>query len=131
MTFDYQFQKIGKIQQKCYCGSEKCRGFLGAASTQQNGGAFDHIWDESDEDSNEDDDENEDSDDEEEEEDSDEESDKENSDSELTGEGSRKRGTKLKTVKEKCQRKKHVNNVEREHKKKSSNKEDFEVKFKR
>jgi len=32
LTFDYQFQTVGKKQQKCYCGSEKCRGFLGVSS---------------------------------------------------------------------------------------------------
>jgi hypothetical protein len=36
LTFDYQFQTFGKKQQKCYCGSEKCRGFLGASSSGSN-----------------------------------------------------------------------------------------------
>uniref|UniRef100_A0A4Y6EZ29 [histone H3]-lysine(36) N-trimethyltransferase n=1 Tax=Brachionus koreanus TaxID=1199090 RepID=A0A4Y6EZ29_9BILA len=35
LTFDYQFQTVGKKQQKCYCGSEKCRGYLGASSNSQ------------------------------------------------------------------------------------------------
>ena len=58
LTFDYQFQKVGKVQQKCYCGSEKCRGYLGVSTTSSNnnnqqqqsspGGAFDHLWDETD-----------------------------------------------------------------------------------
>ncbi len=42
LTFDYQFQTVGKKQQKCYCGSAKCRGFLGAASNNQSN--LDHIW---------------------------------------------------------------------------------------
>jgi histone-lysine N-methyltransferase SETD2 len=54
LTFDYQFQKVGKVQQKCYCGSEKCRGYLGVSTSNNNnqqqqsspGGAFDHLWDE-------------------------------------------------------------------------------------
>ena len=33
LTFDYQFQTFGKKQQKCYCGSDKCRGFLGASAS--------------------------------------------------------------------------------------------------
>ena len=36
LTFDYQFQTVGKKQQKCYCGSEKCRGFLGVSNNQSN-----------------------------------------------------------------------------------------------
>lgn len=31
LTFDYQFQRFGESAQKCYCGSENCRGYLGAA----------------------------------------------------------------------------------------------------
>ena len=57
LTFDYQFQKLGKVQQKCYCGSEKCRGFLGvststSAQEEESGGAFDHIWNETSDESN-------------------------------------------------------------------------------
>ncbi|XP_019853842.1 PREDICTED: histone-lysine N-methyltransferase SETD2-like isoform X2 [Amphimedon queenslandica] len=33
LTFDYQFQRFGESVQKCYCGSETCRGFLGAKQT--------------------------------------------------------------------------------------------------
>jgi hypothetical protein len=48
LTFDYQFQTVGKTQQRCYCGSDKCRGFLGAASgsgqQSQPSRALDHIW---------------------------------------------------------------------------------------
>ncbi|RNA33744.1 histone-lysine N-methyltransferase SETD2-like isoform X1, partial [Brachionus plicatilis] len=40
LTFDYQFQTLGKKQQTCYCGSEKCRGFLGASSNSQ----LNNIW---------------------------------------------------------------------------------------
>eukprot|EP00011_Vannellida_sp_DIVA3-517-6-12_P007707 CAMPEP_0114626740 /NCGR_PEP_ID=MMETSP0168-20121206/11940_1 /TAXON_ID=95228 ORGANISM="Vannella sp., Strain DIVA3 517/6/12" /NCGR_SAMPLE_ID=MMETSP0168 /ASSEMBLY_ACC=CAM_ASM_000044 /LENGTH=418 /DNA_ID=CAMNT_0001838059 /DNA_START=154 /DNA_END=1407 /DNA_ORIENTATION=- len=29
LTFDYQFQRVGKVKQKCYCGAANCRGFLG------------------------------------------------------------------------------------------------------
>ena len=29
ITFDYQFQRYGKEAQKCYCESEKCRGWIG------------------------------------------------------------------------------------------------------
>ena len=29
LTFDYQFQRFGEAAQLCYCGSDKCRGFLG------------------------------------------------------------------------------------------------------
>lgn len=35
LTFDYQFQTVGKKSQKCYCGSQNCRGFLGASSNNQ------------------------------------------------------------------------------------------------
>lgn len=34
LTFDYQFQTVGKKQQKCFCGSDKCRGFLGVSNNQ-------------------------------------------------------------------------------------------------
>ncbi len=45
LTFDYQFQTVGKKQQKCYCGSAKCRGFLGASSSSSNNQSnLDHIW---------------------------------------------------------------------------------------
>ena len=40
LTFDYQFQTVGKKQQKCFCGSEKCRGYLGASSNSQ----LNNIW---------------------------------------------------------------------------------------
>ncbi|XP_064647183.1 uncharacterized protein LOC135500005 isoform X2 [Lineus longissimus] len=30
ITFDYQFERYGKEAQKCYCGAENCRGFIGA-----------------------------------------------------------------------------------------------------
>ncbi|KAJ6216886.1 hypothetical protein RDWZM_008043 [Blomia tropicalis] len=29
ITFDYQFQRYGKKAQKCYCGSQNCRGVIG------------------------------------------------------------------------------------------------------
>ncbi|XP_076351789.1 SET domain containing 2 isoform X2 [Tachypleus tridentatus] len=29
LTFDYQFQRYGKEAQKCFCGAEQCRGFIG------------------------------------------------------------------------------------------------------
>ena len=44
LTFDYQFQTVGKKQQKCYCGSEKCRGYLGASQSSQSTSNLDHIW---------------------------------------------------------------------------------------
>ncbi|CAF0709874.1 unnamed protein product [Brachionus calyciflorus] len=44
LTFDYQFQTVGKKQQKCYCGSEKCRGYLGASSNNQSN-QLNYIWD--------------------------------------------------------------------------------------
>ncbi len=45
LTFDYQFQTVGKKQQKCYCGSSKCRGYLGASSSSTNNQSnLDHIW---------------------------------------------------------------------------------------
>jgi hypothetical protein len=47
LTFDYQFQTVGKMRQKCYCGSKKCRGFLGTSSSQSGDptvGDLDHIW---------------------------------------------------------------------------------------
>ncbi|KAJ0182082.1 hypothetical protein K1T71_002804 [Dendrolimus kikuchii] len=30
ITFDYQFQRFGKVAQRCYCGAESCRGWIGA-----------------------------------------------------------------------------------------------------
>ena len=30
LTFDYQFQRFGEAAQKCFCGSDNCRGYLGA-----------------------------------------------------------------------------------------------------
>jgi hypothetical protein len=68
LSFDYQFQTVGKKQQKCYCGSEKCRGYLGVSSkdgaSNSLSGALNHMWeqesdeedDDEDEDSNEDED---------------------------------------------------------------------------
>ncbi len=46
LTFDYQYQTVGKKQQKCYCGTEKCRGYLGVSDKQQTskGGVLDYIW---------------------------------------------------------------------------------------
>ncbi|XP_022240262.1 histone-lysine N-methyltransferase SETD2-like isoform X2 [Limulus polyphemus] len=29
LTFDYQFQRYGKEAQKCFCGADQCRGFIG------------------------------------------------------------------------------------------------------
>ena len=29
LTFDYQFERMGQKKQKCHCGEENCRGFLG------------------------------------------------------------------------------------------------------
>ncbi|CAH2281806.1 histone-lysine N-methyltransferase SETD2 isoform X4 [Pelobates cultripes] len=29
LTFDYQFQRYGKEAQKCFCGSDNCRGYIG------------------------------------------------------------------------------------------------------
>nr|XP_039266370.1 histone-lysine N-methyltransferase SETD2-like isoform X1 [Styela clava] len=31
ITFDYQFERYGKVAQKCFCGTAKCRGYLGKA----------------------------------------------------------------------------------------------------
>ncbi|XP_062602613.1 microtubule-associated protein futsch-like [Saccostrea cucullata] len=33
LNFDYQFERYGKEAQKCYCGSENCRGFIGGSKT--------------------------------------------------------------------------------------------------
>ncbi|KAJ2953890.1 hypothetical protein O0L34_g1521 [Tuta absoluta] len=30
LTFDYQFQRFGKVAQRCYCGADSCRGWIGA-----------------------------------------------------------------------------------------------------
>ncbi|KAI5640686.1 SET domain-containing protein [Phthorimaea operculella] len=30
LTFDYQFQRFGKVAQRCYCGADACRGWIGA-----------------------------------------------------------------------------------------------------
>lgn len=56
LTFDYQFQTFGKKRHKCYCGSEKCRGYLGSGGggTNSNAGGggtasnptLDYIWEE-------------------------------------------------------------------------------------
>ena len=66
LSFDYQFQTVGKKQQKCYCGSEKCRGYLGVSSkdgaSNSLSGALNHMWEqESDEEEDEDDEDEEDS----------------------------------------------------------------------
>ncbi|XP_075992665.1 SET domain containing 2 isoform X2 [Anticarsia gemmatalis] len=29
LTFDYQFQRFGKVAQRCYCGASNCRGWIG------------------------------------------------------------------------------------------------------
>ncbi|PZC81229.1 hypothetical protein B5X24_HaOG213330 [Helicoverpa armigera] len=29
LTFDYQFQRFGKVAQRCYCGADNCRGWIG------------------------------------------------------------------------------------------------------
>ena len=68
MTFDYQFQTFGEKQQKCYCGSEKCRGFLGTSNSSSSNNNLDQLWNDSDSDSDEENDSG--SDDEENEEDS-------------------------------------------------------------
>ena len=34
LTFDYQFERFGAKKQLCYCGSENCRGSLGARPKQ-------------------------------------------------------------------------------------------------
>lgn len=60
LTFDYQYQTVGKKQQKCYCGSEKCRGYLGVSEKQQSsksGGMLDYIWEDDSSDEDDDDDE--------------------------------------------------------------------------
>ena len=56
LTFDYQFQTFGEKQQKCYCGSEKCRGYLGMSNSTTSNNNLDHIWDETDSEEDEDDD---------------------------------------------------------------------------
>lgn len=49
---------MGKKQQKCYCGSEKCRGYLGVSEKQQasKGGMLDYIWEDDSSDNDDDDD---------------------------------------------------------------------------
>ena len=48
---------FGEKQQKCYCGAEKCRRFLGASNSNSNTSTYlDHIWDVSDESDDDDDD---------------------------------------------------------------------------
>ena len=44
LTFDYQFQTVGKKKQKCFCGSKNCRGFLGASSTGSSSLQIKSIW---------------------------------------------------------------------------------------
>lgn len=34
LTFDYQFERFGGKKQKCYCGEDNCRGYLGAKPKQ-------------------------------------------------------------------------------------------------
>ncbi len=55
LTFDYQFQTFGEKRQKCYCGSDKCRGYLGISNSSSNNN-LDHIWDDTDSDEDDDDD---------------------------------------------------------------------------
>ncbi|XP_064598536.1 LOW QUALITY PROTEIN: uncharacterized protein LOC135464899 [Liolophura sinensis] len=33
LTFDYHFERYGKEAQKCYCGADSCRGFLGGTKS--------------------------------------------------------------------------------------------------
>jgi len=35
LTFDYQFVRVGAQKQKCLCGSDNCRGYLGARPLKQ------------------------------------------------------------------------------------------------
>jgi hypothetical protein len=34
LTFDYQFERFGAKKQKCHCGQDNCRGYLGAKPKQ-------------------------------------------------------------------------------------------------
>lgn len=53
MTFDYQYMTFGEKQQKCYCGAEKCRGFLGTSNNNSSTSNYlEHIWDVSDDEEN-------------------------------------------------------------------------------
>jgi hypothetical protein len=44
LTFDYQFQTVGKKQQKCLCGSANCRGTLGAPAANNPNSGLNSIW---------------------------------------------------------------------------------------
>ena len=44
LTFDYQFQTVGKKQQKCLCGSKNCRGVLGAPAANNPHSGLNAIW---------------------------------------------------------------------------------------
>lgn len=35
LSFDYQFQRYGQEAQPCYCGTAKCRGFIGGESSAE------------------------------------------------------------------------------------------------
>lgn len=35
VTFDYQFQRYGREAQQCFCGTMKCRGFIGGQVTEE------------------------------------------------------------------------------------------------
>ncbi|KAI9026281.1 hypothetical protein DFJ74DRAFT_34973 [Hyaloraphidium curvatum] len=35
LSFDYQFQRYGQEAQKCYCGTAKCRGFIGGDKSSE------------------------------------------------------------------------------------------------
>lgn len=63
LTFDYQFQTFGKKRHKCYCGSEKCRGYLGQSSSGSTNNnvanpTLDYIWEEGSSSDDEDEDDN-------------------------------------------------------------------------
>jgi hypothetical protein len=61
LTFDYQFQTVGKKKHKCYCGSANCRGFLGLSTNSNTASSglnptstLDYIWEDDTESSEED-----------------------------------------------------------------------------
>lgn len=35
LTFDYKFERYGAVAQKCFCGEVNCKGFIGAAATNE------------------------------------------------------------------------------------------------
>jgi hypothetical protein len=37
ITFDYQFERFGAFRQRCYCGSQNCRKYLGAKPVNKDG----------------------------------------------------------------------------------------------